>query len=198
MAEEKTNGVAQESSDNFEYDCYLRRVEVKDAPLDKNLMRMDQEFNDSFEKRMSRNINLPDLQLVQDGDDLHKTITIFRKVAQEMGDEWKPVFQELMKSQKPEVFDQELKAIEEHKPLIRGYRALMVWKELSGSTFHISKLIDALRSAKMDEIAQEVLFMTNGWLYSSLLYLYVVLKFVVHIVVVVLYLSTCFGCTCFC
>ena len=157
MATEKV-----ESSD-FNYDDYLQKVVVKDVPLNPNLIKLDHEFNDSFEKRMSRNLmNIPDLQLVQDGDDLHKTITIFRKVAQEMGEDWKPVFKELMKKQNPEIYEHEVKSIETHKPLIQGYWSLMAWKELSGNLFHLSKLVDALRVAKMEEIAQEVLFMTNG------------------------------------
>lgn len=181
MSTENSNAVNDDNGNKYNYDEYFEKVSVKDAPIDQNLMRLDREFNDSFEKRMSCNIvNMPELQFVHDGDDLHKTITIFRKVAQEMGADWKPVFKELMKNQKEEMLEHEIKSLETHKALIQGYRSLMVWKELSGNHFHISKLIDALRVNKMDEIAQEVLFMTNGMLNLLFEYLFINLKSHIH------------------
>ena len=137
-------------------------VVVRDPPLDSSIVHLDEEFSDAFEKRMSRVVDMPDLQFVQAGDDMYKTLKIFRRVAQLMGEEWKPVFKELMKKQKQESVEKEISQIETHKPLIQGYRALMVWKEVSGNLFHMTKLVDALNASNMADIAQEALLMLKG------------------------------------
>ncbi|ESO03405.1 hypothetical protein HELRODRAFT_173702 [Helobdella robusta] len=147
------------SCEEVNYFDYLDYAVVKDAPLDSHLMTMDEEFNSSFERRMSKIVDTPELKFVQDGDELYKVIKIFQRVAQQMGSEWEPVFLDLVKNHKKEVVEAELKHLETHKPILRGYRALMVWKELAGSLFHMAKLVDALKVNKMEDIAQEVLFM---------------------------------------
>lgn len=129
-------------------------LEQSNAPqLDQHLAVIEEQFREGFDERFSSNVAKVRPQVWEDQTDILRTNKIFREVSRDMGDEWRPVFSDLMATFPPEVLEEELARLEQQPPIIRGYKALMAWKEIAGPNFTIMKLVDSLRKNDMDDIA---------------------------------------------
>lgn len=135
----------------------LQETQTNEPQLDSHLAVIEEQFREGFDDRFRSHVNRPKHQIWEDQTDVLLTNKIFREVSRDMGDEWQPVFTDLMSPFPPEVLDEELARLEEQPAIIRGYRALMAWKEIAGQNFTIIKLVDSLRKNAMDDIADATL-----------------------------------------
>ena len=134
--------------------------QVTEPQLDSHLAVIEEQFRKSFDERFASSsaankTRMP--QIWEDQEEVLRTNKIFREVSRCLGDEWRPVFNELMSGFPADVVESERAMVESQQPLIQGYKALMAWKEVAGPNFTIIKLVDALRSNNMDDIADETL-----------------------------------------
>jgi hypothetical protein len=135
--------------------------------LEPHLAVIEEQFRRSFDDRISaptqRGARPVSFISAGGGDlDLLKVNSVFRDVSRDLGNDWKPVFTDLTASFPPEEVAKELAAIEQMQPIIRGYRALNVWKELAGDRFNLRDLVDVLRKNKLDEIADGAMAIIEG------------------------------------
>lgn len=130
--------------------------------LDQHLAVIEEQFRESFDERFSSNAPKIKPHVWEDQTDILRTNKIFREVSRDMGDEWRPVFSDLMAPFPPEVLEEELALLEQQPPIIRGYKALMAWKEIAGPNFTIMKLVDSLRKNDMDDIADATVSILDG------------------------------------
>lgn len=138
-------------------------LEQSNAPqLDQHLAVIEEQFREGFDERFSSNVAKVRPQVWEDQTDILRTNKIFREVSRDMGDEWRPVFSDLMATFPPEVLEEELARLEQQPPIIRGYKALMAWKEIAGPNFTIMKLVDSLRKNDMDDIADATVTILDG------------------------------------
>lgn len=90
--------------------------------------------------------------------DVLRTNKIFRDVARFIGGaDWRPLFQRLVEALPPEVVAAEVVRVEREKPFMQPYKALTVWKELSGEGFRIEALVDALHASGLNDLAEKTL-----------------------------------------
>lgn len=141
----------------------LNETTASAPQLDQHLAVIEEQFRESFDDRFRSNaprVTRP--HLWEDQTDVLRTNRIFREVSRLMGDEWGPVFRDLMAPFPPEVLDEELAMLDQQPEIIQGYKALMAWKELAGQGFTIMKLVDSLRKNDMDDIADVTINILDG------------------------------------
>lgn len=132
----------------------LNETTASAPQLDQHLAVIEEQFRESFDERFRANApRVAKPHLWEDQTDVLRTNRIFREASRLMGDEWGPVFRDLMAPFPPEVLDEELAMLDQQPDIIRGYKALMAWKEVAGQGFTIMKLVDSLRKNDMDDIA---------------------------------------------
>lgn len=131
--------------------------------LDSHLAVIEEQFRKSFEDRLaSASSQRGKPQFWEDETEILRSTKIFRAVSRSVGDDWKPIFKGLMVKFPAEVTDAETAKIEMQQPIIRCYKALTAWKELSGPNYTIMKLVDVLRENNMDDVADETLNILDG------------------------------------
>lgn len=125
--------------------------------LDQHLAVIEEQFREGFDERFRTSGPRVQRPVWEDQTDILRTNKIFREVSKDMGDEWRPVFRDLMAAFPPEILDEEFARLDEQPSIIQGYRSLMAWKEIAGPNFTIMKLVDSLRKNDMDDIADVTL-----------------------------------------
>lgn len=134
-----------------------QQTDLVEPQLDSHLAVIEEQFRENFDDRL-REAAPPAsgigrrLDAAGTGDVLLIN-RVFREVSRCMGDEWMPVFDALMSSLPQEVIEQAKNSLQQHPPLIQGYRALLAWREAAGREFEIRRLVDVLRSCSMDDVA---------------------------------------------
>ncbi|ESO05069.1 hypothetical protein HELRODRAFT_172085 [Helobdella robusta] len=129
---------------------------LQQPQLDTHLAYIEEQFRRGFDERFSASKQQTSNKLWEDPMETMRTNKIFREVSRGLGCDWRPVFEELMSPFPKEILEMELGKISQNQPIIQGYKALTAWKELSGKSFLLMRLVDVLRNQNMDDIADVV------------------------------------------
>lgn len=160
-AESKSEEAAtteQEGAPEQEYEDEVHDImtdfQVTDQ-LDSRLAMMEEQFRKSFDERLGA--QNPKKQFWEDEVEMMRSSKILREASRGIGDEWQPIFIDLMAKFPPEVIEAEKVKLEKQQPIIQGYKALTVWKEHMGPNYTAMLLVDVLRKHNMDDLADEIL-----------------------------------------
>lgn len=152
------------------------QTDLVEPQLDSRLALIEEQFRQNFDDRL-REAAAPATATAagggrrgvdrlpggaSDGGDVLLVNRVFREVSRCMGDEWRPVFDALMAPLPPEVVQEARSGLQQHPPLIQGYRALLSWRECAGREFDIRRLVDVLRTCAMDDVADVAISLLEG------------------------------------
>lgn len=143
-----------------------QQTDLVEPQLDSRLAVIEEQFRQNFEDRLRESAPAASGRRgfggAADSGDVLLVNRVFREVSRCMGDEWRPVFDSLMAPLPPEVIAEARSSLQQHPPLIQGYRALLSWRECAGHEFDIRRLVDVLRSCAMDDVADVAISLLEG------------------------------------
>lgn len=147
-----------------------QQTDQMEPQLDSRLAVIEEQFRQNFEDRLRETApasaagrrGFDRLGGAADSGDVLLVNRVFREVSRCMGDEWRPVFDSLMAPLPPDVVAEARSSLQQHPPLIQGYRALLSWRECAGHEFDIRRLVDVLRSCAMDDVAEVAISLLEG------------------------------------
>ncbi|KAK2147798.1 hypothetical protein LSH36_535g02045 [Paralvinella palmiformis] len=138
--------------------------EIKDKcqqEFNKRASLMAEQFLEQFNSQMSnvgdRYTHHTHEKITVRQTNVLRTNKAIRDVSRDLGDDWRPVFQHLMKDSPADKVKVEMARIERQKPFLQALKALNTWKDSMGDTFDIRQLVDALMTVERRDLAEKVL-----------------------------------------
>ena len=139
--------------------------------LDSHLAVIEEQFRHDFDERLSsstaaRHRRVPRLPAVDNWEtDILCVNRVFREVSRGLGDDWRPVFDDLVAGLPSDAIAEALQDIEQQQTLIQGYKALMAWRDLSADDFNIRRLADSLAKNDMNDLVDAMQHVLDSQFY---------------------------------